>query len=573
MKLKEIKLKNVKSFNEKQIVKFNDGLNMFIGSNASGKSNLMDIIHTVLRYYFVYPWKYKTVTEQELPFSYVVVDSIEDGRGHYEPIEKYLDKNLHAEGENQKIGLKIEVTHSDVLSMKTIKENMSRLAKVERDEFKSSHMKKIELEKVKIDDFEGKTFEYEIVNNKPVAIADQKQADVLLNYLRYHELIRYYISKINEISSDKYMIENLAPAFQYLSSTRTARGRMKSESGLNEAVNVFRGIKEDSVIFSLKMKNELETSEEKKKIIQEKEYEELLKSVIKKMGYESIMLFKSEKDKGYELMLKKSKARGRFTKASSGELQILDFLFSTIINRMDGGMIMIGEPELHLYPQRQRVMLNLIEELAELFDLQFIIVTHSPWMIDSDTIENTFRVYKEDETSKIYSPNASMLAETNARDLVLIVNALNNEKMFFSEKVILVEGVADRIIFETILRIIQEEDGNFEAIEIIDVYGKGNLKRFKNFLAEWNIRSFVIADEDYVDDLMRERKNNIDKKSFINRMKNEGIYILTAGNLEDYFHRGHFDIDEAIGVAQQIISGNKNIPEEFHEIMGDILNK
>jgi predicted ATP-dependent endonuclease of OLD family len=552
MKLIEITLKNVKSFNDKQVVTFHNGLNMFIGSNASGKSNLMDVIHTVLKYYFVYPWKYKTVTEQELPFSYVVIDSIEDGRSHYEPIERYLDKNLQSENEGQKIKLKIEVTKADILGMETIKKNMQRLTKVERDEFKSSHMKKIELEKVKIDDFTGKIFEYEIVNNKSVAISDQAHADVFLNYLHHHELIRYYISKINEISSDKYIIDNLAPAFQYLSSTRTARGRMKSESGLNEAINIFKQIKEEPVIFSLKMKNELETSKEKKKIIQEKEYEELLKSVIKKMGYESIMMFKSEKEKGYELMLKKGKTRGRFTKASSGELQILDFLFSTIINRMDGGMIMIGEPELHLYPQRQRVMLDLIEELSDLFNLQFIIVTHSPWMIDSDTIEHTFRVYKEDETSKVYSPSVSMLAETNARDLVLIVNALNNEKMFFSEKVILVEGIADRIIFETILRIIQEEKSNYEAIEIIDVYG---------------------ADGDYVDDLMRERKNKIDRKSFINRLREEGIYILPGGNLEDYFHQGHFDIDEAIGIAQQIISGNRVIPKEFNEIIRDVLNK
>lgn len=573
MKIKEISLINVKSFKEKQIVKFNDGLNMFIGSNASGKSNLMEIIHTVLRYYFVYPWKYKTVTEQELPFSYVVIDSIEDGRGGFEPIEEYLDKNLLAKEQDQKIKIKVEVTASDIKSMKTIRDNRHRLVKVDREEFRSDNMQKIDFKDVDIEEFLGKEFEFEIVNNKPVALFDQQNADVFLNFLHHHELMRYYISKINEVSSDKYIIDNLAPAFQYLSSRRSSLGRMMSKSGLSETSNLFRGLEKNSVIFSLKMKDELVTSEDKKKIIREKEYETLLKSVIKKLGYESIMLFKGKKDKGYELLLKRGAARGNFTKASSGELQILDFLFSTIINRMDGGLIMIGEPELHLYPQRQRIMLNLIEELSELFDLQFIVVTHSPWMIDSDTIENTFRVYKEDETSKVYSPNIRMLNQADARDLVLIVNALNNEKMFFSEKVILVEGVGDRIIYETILKTQQEDQGSYEAIEIIDVYGKGNLKRFKNFLAEWNIRSFVIADEDYAKDLMRERKKRIDKNTFINRLREEGIYILPEGDLEDYFHQGHFDIDEAIKIAQQITSGNRKIPEEFGVIMNEIINK
>lgn len=573
MKIKEITLKNVKSFNDKQVVKFKDGLNMFIGSNASGKSNLMDIIHTVLRYYFVYPWRYKTVTEQELPFSYVVVDSIENGRNHYEPIEKYLDKNLLSQQQEQKIKIKIEVTSADVKAMQTIKANMHRLAKVDREEFKSSHMQKLGLENFDPGQLLGKVFEYDIVNNKPVALEQQQHADIFLNYLHHHELIRYYISKINEISSEKYAIENLPPAFQYLSSTRTARGRMKSESGLNEAASIFTKSKEKSLIFSLEMKNELSGSQDQDKIIQDEKYEQLLKSVIRKLGYESIMMSKSEKDKGYELMLKKNTNKGSFTKASSGELQILDFLFSTISNKMVGGMIMIGEPELHLYPQRQRVMLNLIQELSELFDLQFIVVTHSPWMINADTIESTFRVYKEDETSKLYSPSPSMLRETNARDLVLIVNALNNEKMFFSEKVVLVEGVGDRIIFETVLRIIQEEQGNYEAIEIIDVYGKGNLKRFKNFLAEWNIRSYIIADDDYIHDLMRESKKRTDKISFANRLWKEGIYILPQGNLEDYFHQGHFDIDESIDVARQVISGNRKIPQEFKRIILEIISK
>jgi len=575
MKIKEITIQNVKSFKDKQTVKFKDGLNMFIGSNASGKSNLMEIINTVLKYYFIYSWRFKTVTEQELSYSYVVIDSIEDGRKHLEPIEKFLDKNLASQDQEQKIKITVMVTRSDIESMKTVKQNFSSLRKFEKDELRSSHLQKLDLggEEMEFEEFTDKEFEFEIVNNKPVAKNDHENADIFLNYLNYHELLRYLVTRINDISSDKYDVKTLAPAYQHLSSKRTSGGKQKSESQLSKNTSIFKNLEKEPVVFSVGMKEELANSKEMKNIIQESEYEEILKSVVKKLGYDSIKLYKSEEEKGYELSLKKSSSQGGFTKASSGELQILDFLFSTIIGRMHGGLIMIGEPELHLYPQRQRIMLDLINELSGLFDLQFIISTHSPWMINSSTIEDTFRVYKEDETSKIYSPSRRMLQETNARDLVLIVNALNNEKMFFSEKVILVEGVADRIIFETIMRILQEEAGNYEAIEIIDVYGKGNLKRFKNFLAEWNIKSYIIADNDYLNDLMRERNKRTDRKSFNNRLREEGIFILPEGELEDYFHQGHFDIDKAIDITQQIITGNRKIPDEFKLIISEIINK
>ena len=44
MKIKRIKLKNVKSFKEETEIEFNDDFNILIGPSGSGKSNLLDIL-------------------------------------------------------------------------------------------------------------------------------------------------------------------------------------------------------------------------------------------------------------------------------------------------------------------------------------------------------------------------------------------------------------------------------------------------------------------------------------------------------------------------------------------------
>ncbi len=572
MKLEQLTIKNVKSFKDEQTVSFKSDINIFIGSNASGKNNLLNIIYTVTRYYFVYPWKLKTVARQGLSFSYAVIDSIYDGRKHFEPIERFLDRNISAPQEEQLIKISFRVTSSDVESLKTIKKHEETLKKIERRKFHKLYLEKFSLKGVNIDKFTDRMFEYQIIGNEPIASEDQHRADIFLNYLHYHELIRFYISKYNEDVTEAYRIKNLLPISQYLSTLRTSAAQAaEGLLGLNKKVNPLKGLEEDFVIFTLGKRNEQAVSKEKKQIIKDERNEELLKDIIKKLGYESIMLCKSEKHEGYELSLKKDRSQKHFSKASTGELQILNFLLSVITSCIYGGTVIIGEPEIHLYPQRQRIMLDLFRKLSKLFDLQFIIITHSPYMIDAKSITSTFRVYKENKSSRVYSPDQTIFEKTNYCDLVLIINVLNNEKIFFSEKVVLVEGVADRIIFETILRILQEEKNNFETIEIIDVFGKGNLKRFKNFLAEWNIRSYIIADDDYAGDLLRERKQKIRKKKFIEELRQDGIYILPKGDLEDYFYEGHFDIDGAIKVARQIQSKNRSIPNGFKTMFEEII--
>lgn len=60
---------------------------------------------------------------------------------------------------------------------------------------------------------------------------------------------------------------------------------------------------------------------------------------------------------------------------SSGELELLCFASSLVLNDFRGGILMIDEPELHLHPQWQATILPALRVLAP--DTQFLVASHA----------------------------------------------------------------------------------------------------------------------------------------------------------------------------------------------------
>lgn len=87
------------------------------------------------------------------------------------------------------------------------------------------------------------------------------------------------------------------------------------------------------------------------------------------------------------------------------------------------------------------------------------------------------------------------------KDVLHIINSTNNEKIFFSDIVLLVEGITDRLVFEKILKIQIEDIDNSKIIEIIEIKGKHNINNFKTFLQNLNVPVYFIADLDYVNEV------------------------------------------------------------------------
>jgi putative ATP-dependent endonuclease of OLD family len=223
---------------------------------------------------------------------------------------------------------------------------------------------------------------------------------------------------------------------------------------------------------------------------------------LKKLGYEWDLVLKDELANTYEILLKNDDRTFDITSASSGEKEILNFVFGIFALKVRNGLVTVDEPELHLHPKWQRTLYGVFEELNRVTGNQFILATHSPAFITADTVGKLKRVARIERQSDVIPLDATFVGKR--RELLQMINSHNNEKLFFADKVVLVEGIQDRLVFERILDTLMREIGRkpaetAEIVEILEVYGKGNFPKYRDLLQSVRVKSFVIADRDYAD--------------------------------------------------------------------------
>ena len=101
--------------------------------------------------------------------------------------------------------------------------------------------------------------------------------------------------------------------------------------------------------------------------------------------------------------------------------------------------------------------------------------------IDEDTIGYVKRVYQDESaSSRTVTVDESTLS--NPKDLLHIIDSYNNEKMFFADRVLLVEEITDRLIFQAIVDYQLEQNEELSAVEVLEVEGKNNLEKYSSFL-------------------------------------------------------------------------------------------
>jgi len=118
MKIQKFVLQNVKSFRDEVSIEFKKGLNVFIGPNTGGKSNLMDVLNVSLGHYFIHMWVLRPRTTPGGLIEYHL-----DRINPFHPVKQFLDKNLEIESQDQKITVCFEVTDQDLKNLKIIRDN------------------------------------------------------------------------------------------------------------------------------------------------------------------------------------------------------------------------------------------------------------------------------------------------------------------------------------------------------------------------------------------------------------------------------------------------------------------
>lgn len=254
---------------------------------------------------------------------------------------------------------------------------------------------------------------------------------------------------------------------------------------------------------------------------------------------------------------------------SSGEKQLIYFIFALISKEVRNSIIIIDEPELHLHKKFQTYLLSLLTRLAEDTDNQIIMSSHSPVFIDQKTIKNVIRIQRDEnnQSEPVYiNPD-----ELNTlKDLLHIVNSQNNEKVFFADKVILVEGITDRLIFERLISYYQKYFDNSEVIEVIEVSGKQNLVKYQQFLEAIKVNNYTIADFDYlktignsqVKELFITDKSKIDKEIILGDSKDSDTLL---DFLDEYINEDSPNIESIKSFVDYIKSRKIKLKEPLSE--------
>lgn len=170
-----------------------------------------------------------------------------------------------------------------------------------------------------------------------------------------------------------------------------------------------------------------------------------------------------------------------------------------------GLIIAFEEPELYLHPNAANNMRDVIYELST-GSSQLICTTHSPYMIDlTRKPRQVLNNISIEPTAKIsISPfNVTDAFNKLSDDDRLYVKMLMRmdeyaARAFFTEKVIIVEGDTEDVVFrESLKRLPDEIKKNVQSkVAIIKARGKWTIVSLLNYYKTMGIKSFVIHDKD-----------------------------------------------------------------------------
>lgn len=600
MKLKQIQIKNVKSFREEVSFIPHEQFNVLIGSNGGGKSNLMEILHVSLRHFLV--WAYRLQSEQADEGVRWILARNHDPFG---AIGQLLAKYTGDSSESV-ILLQLEVTESDVNNISRISSQIIQIKQllsgyyfVENDVRSFLESSQEQLEQLNV----GDVYDFKIVNNQLQEPKEEKAClykkylntieafGLLSQYLNveFYPII-LYISPFRSVSREN-LEKSLADSTSCGERTELMKSTSRSSSSLLSLATLF---------FAEKHRNyEVEPCGWKTKW-ESDDHVQFVTNTLAKIGYSWDLYLTNTNRNIYSIKLSKDGREYLLNQASSGEVELINFIFGLVASGHKDSIIIVDEPELHLHPKWIAFLREILRDYAFNENNQLMVITHSASFINTSTYPYITRVYKTSKgNSQLFKVFCDNMGET--KEKLHFINATNNEKVFFSDFVVMVEGDTDEIVYKQILEQIKEELKINKIVEVVQIKGKNNYGSFSDFLKTLQIDSCYIGDLDnisqfsdgneqinamlvtnyrnvdrmviknpgskdydslieklteacntrdiqalssfldYISSFRRKIKPDITSEekeallSFIESLKSKGIFLLTEGEIEDYF--------------------------------------
>jgi putative ATP-dependent endonuclease of the OLD family len=496
MKLRKLAIQNVRSFLERQDLILDGEISILIGPNGGGKTNLLDTAVVILRrFLFASMWpSHAPTADNANRYEFRHNDALN---------AMVLDRHSGAaKATPQLVEVELEVTERDLENMRSMKATATQLAELAAPKYVNAPLQNPanwDLGQLR----SGQRVNYRLENGN-LSHEHSPSTSCFLQYLQLFEIDSYL--------REEFELSSLSTPMVYLPVNRTANGfqssvqlasyneyeqKRQSDAAFSRTGSSIVGLAVGRLAQKFRLLLEKDKGNAAKEFYEDKNLKELT-TLLADLGYEWSLECQNPLKNEYDVRLKKQGSSFLVGAASSGEREILTYLFAIFALNVRDALIIVDEPELHLHPKWQRTLLRMFSKLAATTGNQFLLATHSPTFIAPESIQFVSRVFSHNQKSRVIRLNSAALPTD--RHLFNIVNSHNNERLFFADKVVLVEGLSDRIFFEALLKKCRAELSR-STLEIIAVGGKGFFDAYVRILDASQIEHAVIADLDYVEQL------------------------------------------------------------------------
>jgi predicted ATP-dependent endonuclease of OLD family len=542
MRLSKLILQNIKSFRDKTEIDFSGNLNIFIGPNGGGKSNLMNTLSWVLNSRFYRPFNYQLHNNRPVLQLHNYSDSAPEPHWSNPEAPSF-------------VWIEFEVTEEDLEGMREywrnkliLKENFKELifwegnAGIDKDEVLEEFEKGI----VGPDEYgltSGRKMRYKIAisrerkytaslapvdgNDSLIQGEELKICDAYLRYLTDAELRRTLGQEGTQISLPYILYSpfrephdltvNMSGGMNIHDVTRNYHNEMQSYAFnnkgssqiLTQISSFVLGVDFVELVYSSGFDNA-------QQLFRSTESFKKLSKDLEVFGFKWDMHVINKWANIFQIVIAKVQEEEYFAvgQASSGERQLLNFIFGLSSKSIENSLIIIDEPELNLHPRWQKLLLRFFLNVQSEKNSQFVISTHSASFLDERTLPHVRRIFRKDQSSALSSTNSGSAASSALTDAVKLLNAQQNERLFFTQKAVLVEGPSDFVIWQKLINTLLEIFGVGEIIEVIEVLGSANFIKYRAFLDLFEIDSYIVADQDYVMTIGDDYVKNIFKGFF-----------------------------------------------------------
>jgi putative ATP-dependent endonuclease of OLD family len=516
--LSKVTIKNIKSYYPEEVINFGkkDKINIYVGPNASGKSNLFEVLQGAINNVFyrhaVVELNGDRTNEQHANFrvNYKLRPEASDDLNFRNNL---FDKHFDHQNEPNSIVLRWKVTAHDISAVKQVVNQKTELI-----DFLGNKVLD-ELGLIGILQGIGQDVDYSFLKDKEIEVefpdVQNQNNPSILNISDFvpglHSRLNDFLLIVRNINvfyelSSIYSKLKLAPQSRYIGPHRQVgaigqsthvdlTGTSTYEDTYSKGTNMNR---ENGANFISQAPARLAALTSARKATVIGHYNEYLRDYLKAVT----TITKGDVRYKEEYTVNFKRLNGSPLKLSSGEKEFFNLISALILSQIKNGVVLIDEPELHLHSKWQEVIIDLIKNLSQQYNLQFLIITHSPKFISQATVRYINHVSMKDDSTKVIQPDLATINSTRTKDLLALLSTTNNEKVFFSDKVILVEGTSDLLVYTDIVLRLKKQLGDNQEIEIVPAFSKNQFFNFAYILTAWHIPCYIVSDLDFVKEVL-----------------------------------------------------------------------